>query len=347
MQLHDFVIDVDNVHQAMPKGIQLLRNFGVREESRNGPVLVSPFPVQTLYRVPQERVIFWPHRDANPFMHVMEALWMLAGREDVAFPAYYAKQLREYSDDGETLAGAYGYRWRHYFSQDQLDWVVAQLGANPNDRRVVLSMWDPYRDPYRAQEGGKDVPCNTQIFFRIRSGNTNLKVLDMQVNCRSNDILWGAYGANAVHFSMLQEYIAGRIGVLVGWYIQNSFNYHLYLNFFEKMEQRYQNAKESYDIDPYYTFQFVPHPIISTQNDFWVKDLHAFLAGAEVKDLFDPFFRAVAVPMRDAYKAYKEKQYDAALQQIRRCAARDWRKAGEEWLERRAVERAARASQSA
>jgi thymidylate synthase len=55
-------------------------------------------------------------------------------------------------------------------------------------------------------------------------------VLDLTVLCRSNDVVWGAYGANAVHFSVLQEYLAGRIGVDVGVMYQFSNNYHGYVD---------------------------------------------------------------------------------------------------------------------
>jgi thymidylate synthase len=81
----------------------------------------------------------------------------------------------------------------------------------------------------QALGGGKDVPCNTNAFFRVTNGK-----LDMMVNCRSNDIFWGAYGANAVHFSFLQEYVASSIGVEVGRYWQNSFNFHAYVDRFPK-----------------------------------------------------------------------------------------------------------------
>jgi hypothetical protein len=202
-----FSIEARNVHAALPEALQIITTHAERDNSRNGPVYVAPFPVNTCYRRPTERVIFWGDRDANPFFHFMEALWMLCGRNDVAFPAAYARQIKEYSDDGLTFWGAYGNRWRYWFSFDQLNWAIRRLRANPEDRRVVIAMWDGGLDPQKVNDGGKDVPCNTQIFLsaRRKMAETDIRVLDMQVCCRSNDILWGAYGANAVHFSMLQE----------------------------------------------------------------------------------------------------------------------------------------------
>ena len=56
-----------------------LRVVGKRKDSRNGPVLEFPEPVLICYNRPVERVLFYPSRDANPFFHLMEGLWMLVG----------------------------------------------------------------------------------------------------------------------------------------------------------------------------------------------------------------------------------------------------------------------------
>ena len=53
-------------------------------DSRNGRVIVLDEPVLMTYSHPCERVLFNQARDCNPFFHVYEALWMLAGRNDVA-----------------------------------------------------------------------------------------------------------------------------------------------------------------------------------------------------------------------------------------------------------------------
>jgi hypothetical protein len=50
-------------------------------------------------------------RDANPFFHVMETLWMLAGRNDLPWLVRFNKRFASYSDDGgNTQPGAYGYQ---------------------------------------------------------------------------------------------------------------------------------------------------------------------------------------------------------------------------------------------
>lgn len=224
------ILDVSNVHCALPEALRMLETHGYPRNSRNGPVLMMDCPVSTVYRFPEQRVLLWPGRDANPFLHLYESLWMLAGRNDVAPLLRYAKQFKEFSDDGVILHGAYGYRWRFAFDPiDQLEVIAERLHNDPNDRRCVLQMWDANFD---LGFNGKDVPCNTMATFqRGRDGELNLTVF-----CRSNDVIWGAYGANAVHFSFLQEYMARWIGCRVGTYTQVSVNWHAYVNVLNKMK---------------------------------------------------------------------------------------------------------------
>ena len=241
------VIRVRNVHQALPEALRLLDEEGIPRDSRNGPVrVIEPGPVITTYSHPRERVIFWPQRDANPALHLYESLWMLVGRNDVTPLLQFTKQFLQYSDDGKTLHGAYGDRWRRAFGRDQLQVIADRLRDNPNDRRCVLQTWDTRLDLDRA---GKDVPCNVMITFQCSSDRR----LNMVVFNRSNDIVWGAYGANGVHLSMLQEYMTILIGCTMGTYTQVSVNWHAYENILEDLKDMPRSGflYSREPIDPY------------------------------------------------------------------------------------------------
>ncbi|KKK83371.1 hypothetical protein LCGC14_2794040, partial [marine sediment metagenome] len=136
------VLDVRNVNEALPKMLQHLEERGERTSSRAGEVIVAPTPVTTVYRKPMERVLFSPLRDANPFFHLIEALWMLAGKRDVATLTHYVRRMSDFSDDGITFHGAYGYRWRNHFFHDQIEVVLELLKSKPHSRRAVIQMWD-------------------------------------------------------------------------------------------------------------------------------------------------------------------------------------------------------------
>lgn len=326
---------VRNVHLALPIGLDFLSQEGIERDSRNGAVIQAKTPVTTTYNRPTERVLFWADRDANPFFHLMESLWMLAGRNDVEFCTRFVKRMLNFSDDGKTFHGAYGYRWRVHFGFDQLKPIIEALKANHNDRRQVIQMWDATVD---LGKQGKDFPCNTLVFVAINTDGE----LDITVCNRSNDMIWGAYGANAVHFSVLQEYLASAIGVPVGKYYQVSNNFHAYKDTFDPLKHLADRAPDCYrqTVDcPYSNGLVAPYPLISTDVETWEQDLKMFMSEGAVLGLKDPFFRKVAVPVYLAHVAYaqnkNENGINEALEILEQCKATDWKLACVEWLERR------------
>ena len=295
---------------------------GVQIDTRNGPALEYPYPVATTYSCPRERVLFYPERDANPFFHCLESLWMLGGRNDVAYVSKYSGNIKNYSDDGKTYHGAYGYRWRKWFVYDQLNVAAHRLRTFPNDRRTVVSMWDAISDLIMGNDA-KDLPCNTQIFFNVRDGALHMTVVN-----RSNDMIWGAYGANAVHMSFLQEYMAAKVGVEVGTYTQFSNNLQAYLNTLEKVKKI-----DGPDYEPYLDFK--PTDLVPLVKDCRTFDyeVDAFLEGQ--RGLSEPFLATVATPMAEAWEHYKAEDFFGAIETAKQIASADWRKACVEWIERR------------
>lgn len=340
------VFEVDNVNEAVARSLPYLLAEGLRETSRNGDVIVAPGPVMTIYNKPCERVLFSQTRDANPFFHLMESLWMLCGRNDLAFPLYFNKRFAGYSDNGMHIHGAYGHRWRKWFGIDQLGIIVRELQKNPDSRRAVLTMWSPLGDlvpldlgnhePSTGGLKGKDVPCNTQCYFDLRQGKLNMTVTN-----RSNDAIWGAYGANVVHFSVLQEYLASWLEVEVGVYRQFSNNFHVYLDVYNE-EKLQKIASESWESDyykhpslPIRTEQCEAFPLMSEGIDNFNEDLLDFFGAPDVRRGYrDPFFGEVAVPMYLAWEERKMKQGNG-LRWIEEISATDWKLACLHWIARR------------
>ena len=326
------VVKVRNAHAALEVGLSHLLVNGMLQDSRNGKVIVTPHPVTTMYVKPDERVIFWKRRDANPFFHFFEALWMLAGRKDVKFVEQFSKNIRSYADDGKSFHGAYGHRWRNFFPMDQLVVIADILKKNPDDRRAVLQMWDAKAD---LGKEGLDFPCNTQIYFRVVKG-----LLDMTVCNRSNDIIWGAYGANVVHMSMLQEYMAGMIGCPLGTYYQMSNNFHAYMEIIDKGLKELITDQEKC---PYTSGTVKPFPMFDghTVPSTWLEDLEIFLSEGPIVGFRHRFFRRVVTPMWNSHRHFKTAsgldKYDGASEILEQCEASDWRLACQEWIERRKV----------
>src|SRR4029077_606773 len=104
-----------NVNDDYKLGLWWLREKGRVEDSRNGKVKVMPHPVITQYDCPMERILFDAARDANPFFHLAECIWMMAGSKHLDFIEYFNQRMAEFSDDRQTLNGAYGHRLRKHF----------------------------------------------------------------------------------------------------------------------------------------------------------------------------------------------------------------------------------------
>lgn len=333
-----FHIHANNVNGALEQGLKTLATFGVKEDSRNGPVLVAPGPVLTTYRRSWERVLFSPVRDANPFFHLFEAIWMMAGHNDLDWPLRFNSRFAGYSDDGRALRGAYGFRWRKFFGFDQLPAIVAELKDDPNSRRAVLGMWSPGSD---LHQNSKDIPCNTQVYFDLRGGDLNATV-----TCRSNDILWGAYGANAVHFSVLQEWLATALKVPVGEMRQFSNNFHLYTDVLPASGEgktALSMADDSAVSDLYTLDGMEAIPLVGKDPWNWLiqaAEFCKFGLGMQF-NYADPFFAGTARPMLQAWEAHKAKDHAMALHHAQNIVAPDWREAAVQWLVRRTPEGAA------
>jgi len=150
----------------------------------------------------------------NPAFSLVEAVWILAGRRDSALPTFWNPALPRYAGAGSEFHGAYGWRLRNQFGLDQIDRAVSALRSNPDTRQVVLQIWDPRVDfPTTAGvPSAPDIPCNISSFLKIRGDRLEwLQVM------RSNDVFLGT-PHNIVQFTILQEIIAGRLGIAVGSY---------------------------------------------------------------------------------------------------------------------------------
>lgn len=323
------VITSRNVNTMLPEVMKALREHAKPTTSRNGPVLRFEDPVALCYTHPLERVCFDAQRDANPFFHLMESLWMLAGRRDVDFVAYYNKQMVQFSDNGRWFNATYGHRMRCHFAVDQLIGVIEELRKTPDTRQAVINLWDPI-DLCRTT---KDKACNLSILFGIGhvSGQLNMTVFN-----RSNDAIYGAVaGANPVHMSYFHEFVANAIGKEVGKYYQISNNLHLYTN-----DEKSKLLLEDPRVDNRYDQEIDVPQLVDLPYREMLREIEAFceLAGKTVPvgQIFKSgYINNVAVPIHNAFSRRKTGEEAQMLDELDRCADRAWAVACGEWIERR------------
>ena len=186
-------------------------------------------------------------------------------------------------------------------------------------------MWDPVEDDSPEM---KDLPCNTHMYPRMRMEDGR-HVLDLTVCCRSNDVVWGCYGANAVHFSFVQEFIAGMLDCDVGVMYQLSNNWHAYDDTLDKVG--FPDSP-----DRYASGEVSCHPIGDEWNH-WMTDLSVFFwkpdAGPEV--YMNNWFSTTVCPMYHTHTLWKSGDKELARQKAKLIESPDWRMAVVEWMERR------------
>lgn len=158
-------------------------------------------------------------RGVNPFFALAELAWFYMGSNELSPLQYFIHNYDQYSDDGISLYGAYGYRVRFKFDFDQLECVINQLKVNPNSRRAVISFYT-YNDLEFLDS--RDIPCNLSALFKIRNSR-----LDMTVFNRSNDVFKGI-PYNFFLFRFLQYLVAKRLDMQLGVHRHITDSLHLY-----------------------------------------------------------------------------------------------------------------------
>lgn len=310
-------------------------------ETRNGRARKFNGVVSITVREPWERLLFDPERNCNHVFHLMESIWMLAGRNDVDFVRQFNSNIETYSDDGAVFHAAYGHRWRNHFDVDQITKCIEMLDADPNDRRAVISMWDAREDGNGKE--GKDFPCNMMIMPSFSQkdapdGITKYDRLDFTIINRSNDLVWGLCGANAVHMTMLQEFMADALGVKCGAWHHISNNLHIY----EKHWPMAQNIADElngpmHGRQPWERYAGVLTP---PKRKPMVIDWRRFLRECEelcngkTQGFEEPFLEETVEPAWASWREWKAGNYQEAIDIAECIDAYDWRLAIVQWYNR-------------
>lgn len=252
-------------------------------------------PVAVEFFNPLRRVTFLRGRRINPFFQLAESLWIISGHSDVAFLDLFNKNMVSFSDDGKFFNASYGERIRSfgkndlhkiiYNPVDQLEDVYLKLVSDKDSRQAVIVISHPQFDnsSYTVGEQGKDIACNLIITFKIRHNKLHMVVFN-----RSNDILWGLFGANLCQFTTLQELLASWLGVEVGSYHQVTDSLHLYTDTYGSGENdTIFNLHLGLKDGTYSTWDFVD----AEENTWWdFKTEPRMSMTKEVFDVFVEFF---------------------------------------------------------
>ena len=180
-----------------------------------------------------------PERKVNHAYMAAEVCWMLSGSNRVEDIQPWAPSYGEkYSDDGETVYGAYGPKLAA-----QLPYVIQALIDDPSTRQAVISTW------IESPKKSKDIPCTTSLQWLIRNGKLHC------INTMRSSDLWLGWPNDVFTFAMVSQYIMlylRRAGVHVelGNLIFNAGSMHLYEKNWEKAKACIQSGLLTPDGSP-------------------------------------------------------------------------------------------------
>lgn len=196
---------------------------------KNGKVVISRgmevkelIGVNLILTNPKRRFLENANRKLKLYYAIGEFIWYMRGSNSLEEIQYYAPSMSQFSDDGSTLQGAYGPK-----IVTQIDKLITVLRHDNGTRRAVLPL-------YSASELGKDskdIPCTLTLEFLIRDNK-----LHLIVNMRSNDIFLGL-PYDIFSFTMIQEYIANKLGLNLGYYYHNVGSLHVYKKHFDRIKE--------------------------------------------------------------------------------------------------------------
>ncbi len=172
-------------------------------------IATDGFPLLTLRKIPVR-------------LFVAEQIWFIMGsRKPADFLRGYTRIWDDFTNPGDVVTVAYGYRWRNHFGRDQLGSLIDHLEEDPSSRHGVVVTWDPSADGLGGVSR-KNVPCPYTFTVNIIGGRINLHNI-----VRSNDMILG-FPHDVAGFALLMHILAQRLGVEVGTYSHSISNAHVY-----------------------------------------------------------------------------------------------------------------------
>ena len=175
--------EFEGINSFLVGTAKLLLKEGVKRHTRGFNCYELPYPFFFKIKKPTARICTIPQRKWNPVLPFAESLWIALGRNDLNFIGYYLKKMKNFSDDGLFLRGAYGPRIRyrngtsndykidykftitnHNNFVDQFDFIEKTFKKDINTRQAIIDIGDPLKDCLAITE-----PAGSPAFFAKRS----------------------------------------------------------------------------------------------------------------------------------------------------------------------------------
>jgi thymidylate synthase len=172
---------------------------------------------------------------------IYELLWLLSGDTNIKYLKDNGVRIwNEWADENGDLGPVYGAQWRNWNNDgiDQIAQIVDSLKNNPNNRRMMVSAWNPSVMPDTSISFAENVangkaalpPCHAFFQFYVANGK-----LSCQMYQRSADSFLGV-PFNIASYALLTMMMAQVTGLQPGEFIHTFGDVHIYKNHFEQVK---------------------------------------------------------------------------------------------------------------
>lgn len=214
---------------------------GYETDDRTGTGTIALFGTQLRFDLSQyfpavtTKKLFWN-------ACIAELIWFMSGSTNVhelrkiqhgsyiegktVWDENYENQARDLGYTGGELGPVYGKQWRDFMGFDQLKLTIDRIKQMPNDRRQIVSAWNPADLDKMALP-----PCHVFFQFNVRNG-----YLDLQWYQRSVDVFLGL-PFNIASYAAMIHIVAKMTGLKPGHLVFTGGNTHIYLNHVEQCKE--------------------------------------------------------------------------------------------------------------
>ncbi|KAI4483854.1 hypothetical protein M0802_013261 [Mischocyttarus mexicanus] len=279
--------------------IKKIIKTGAKKEDRTGVGTYSIFGTQMRFNLTNGIIpllttkrVFW--RGV-----IEELLWFIRGStnakelQEKGIHIWDSNASRDFLDNcGFTdreegdLGPIYGFQWRNYgveyknmytnyrgkgmfFCIDQLKEVIYKIKHTSDDRRIIMTAWNPVDIPKMALP-----PCHCLVQFYVSNGT-----LSCQLYQRSADMGLGV-PFNIASYSLLTYMVAHITNLKPGEFIHTMGDCHIYVNHVSALEEQIKRTPrpfptlkiigdvkdiDDFTIDNFQLINYKPHPKIDMQ----------------------------------------------------------------------------------
>ncbi len=189
---------------------------------------------------------------------IHELIWLLSGNTNIKYLHDNNVTIwDEWADENGDLGPVYGHQWRNFNSQgiDQIKDVIERIKKNPQDRRLIVTAWNPAQIDEMALP-----PCHCFFQFDVTPDGK----LNCQLYQRSCDMFLGV-PFNIASYALLTMMIAQVCGLKAGEFVHTLGNAHIYSNHFEQVKLQLSRK-------PYPLSEMKINPNVKNIDDFRFED---------------------------------------------------------------------------